>query len=126
MSVTKQDYPDWESQIRHDMNMSEHDANDLVRSFKNIIETFDPEGPIAVAEVAVAEDDLHRFLPAISGFLQNEEHDEQAVRDVLWFLGMSMCQRYMSEEAINFHPNCTPAVVFFFGAMDDDDTPPWW
>ena len=119
-ATTKQDYPDWESQIRHDINMSEHDANDLVKAFKKIMGDHEGDGPVAVAEVAVAEDDLHRFLPAISGFLQEEDYDHQALRDVVWFLGISMCQQYMVQEAINYHPDCTPAVAFFFGSMDDD------
>lgn len=122
--MTKMDIPDWESQMR---DMFGNDitepgvAEDMIRRFAKIIEEHDQhDQPITQASVALTETDVHKYLPEIASFLQGHEHDRTVLEEVVWFLGMEICQRYMSEDSIGFSEACQPAVAFFFGSMDDD------
>jgi hypothetical protein len=118
--VTTVDNEDWESQL--EQMMSERDATDVADSFKKIIESFDEDEPVATLEIMVGEDDIHAWLPALHQFLEaNENNLEEAVKDMLWNVGLQLIQAYMGNDDVAPLQACTEAVKWFLNPEDDED-----
>lgn len=121
MTATTFDIPDWESQMAE---MLGDDAPDMVRRFTQIInehvESLDE--PVAILEVAASEDDIHKWLPAVHGFLtETDEYDDEAFRELVQTLGFELSRTYLFNDDVEQDDACSATSEFFWGTLDDED-----
>lgn len=114
---TTYDIPDWESQMR---DMFGPEADEMVRRFKHIIETWVPtDEPVARVEIAFSRDEVYELLPTIKAWLDTGEGDEAKIRNLIWLIGLELCREYMQSDDIDYDESASATIPYFFGSEDD-------
>lgn len=119
MTATTFDNPDWESQLR---DMMGEDAPDMIKRFQGIInEHYDNlDQPVATVEIACSQEDVHRWLPAIHGYLNDGEYDEETFREIVWNLGFELSRIYLTTDEVEQDDACSDTTQFFWSTLDDE------
>lgn len=120
MSNTKFDQPDWESQLK--TMMGEHDAEELARKFRTIINEHyeNQDQPVGVIEVALSPDEVVSWMHTIYDTL-SESDVSDGLRDILWNVGLELVGIYLESDDIDPDEKCNDLIHFLWITEADDD-----